>query len=105
MTTCLPSRTGLRIGFSTRWAVASAADRVIVKMKPVAMKPIRASTSTLLDQKLSCFSSIDSEPSPLGLSLATRRYMGNAPNRVMRTRTSVATGARSLAATAAMPGW
>ena len=39
-------------------------------------------------------SSIEIEPSPCGLSSATRRYIGSAPNRVNKTRTSVANGER-----------
>jgi hypothetical protein len=42
------------------------------------------------------------EPSPCGLSAATRRYIGSAPNSVIRT--NVATGESAPAASAAMPG-
>jgi hypothetical protein len=45
------------------------------------------------------------EPSPWGLSLATRRYTGRAPKRVSSTSTRVATGARIPAARKAIPGW
>jgi hypothetical protein len=45
------------------------------------------------------------EPSPCGLSAATRLYIGNAPKRVIRTRMRVASGERAPAARAAMPGW
>ena len=54
-------------------AVASAADNVIVIMKSVAANPSRTSTNNLPFQKLSSRSSIAIEPSPCGLSTATRR--------------------------------
>ncbi len=73
ITTWWPDRKGLRLGFSIRWAVASAADRVMVMMKSVAAKPSRASTNSLPFQKVSSRSSIAIEPSPCGLSSATRR--------------------------------
>ena len=87
------------------WAVASAADRVMVMMKSVAAKPSRTSTNSLPFQNDSSRSSIAIEPSPCGLSAATRRYTGNAPNSVSATSTRVAIGDRTPAATAAMPGW
>ncbi len=61
-----------KLGFSIRCADASAADRVIVMMKSVAAKPSSASTNSLPFQKLSSRSSIAIEPSPWGLSSATR---------------------------------
>ena len=61
------------LGFSTMWAVASAADRVMVIRKSVAAKPSRTSTNSLPFQKDSSRSSIAMEPSPCGLSTATRR--------------------------------
>ena len=88
-----------------RWALASAADRVMVMMKPVATKPMSASTRILLGQYDSSRSSIERLPSPCGLSAATRRYIGSAPNSVTRTSTRVAMGASAPAARAAMPGW
>ncbi|WP_224389719.1 hypothetical protein [Pseudonocardia sp. ICBG1293] len=60
-------------GFCTRWAVASAADRVIVMRKSVAANPSSTSTNTLPRQPGSSRSSIAMEPSPCGLSRATRR--------------------------------
>ncbi len=68
-----PERIERRLGFSIRWALASAAERVIVMMKSVAAKPSSASTNSLPFQKLSSRSSIAIEPSPCGLSSATRR--------------------------------
>ena len=62
-----------RNGFSTTCAVASAADRVIVIMKSVAANPSRASTKSLPLHHGSSRSSIAIEPSPCGLSAATRR--------------------------------
>ena len=59
---------------------------------PVATNPISASTRTLLGQYDSSRSSIDRLPSPCGLSLATRRYIGSAPKSVTSTRTRVAIG-------------
>ena len=73
ITTCWPPRNGLRCGFSIRWAVASAADRVMVIMKSVAAKPSRASTNSLPFQNDNSRSSMAIEPSPCGLSAATRR--------------------------------
>ena len=75
-------------------AVASAADSVMVMMKPVAAKPRRQSTSALPRHRGSSFSRIAMLPWPCGLSSATRRYIGSAPKRVRRTRTSVASGER-----------
>ena len=92
-------------GFSSRWAVASAAERVIVITKSVATKPSRHRTNSLPCHQGSSFSSIAIEPSPWGLSSATRLYIGRAPNRVSRTRIRVASGERAPAARAAMPGW
>ena len=60
-------------GFSTMCAVASAADSVIVMMKSVAAKPSRTRTKSLPFQNGSSRSSIAIEPSPCGLSSATRR--------------------------------
>ena len=60
-------------GFSTTCAVASAADSVIVMMKSVAAKPSSTSTKSLPFQNDSSRSSIAIEPSPCGLSAATRR--------------------------------
>ena len=75
---CCPPSALLTSGFSTRCAEASAADRVIVMTKPVATKPRRRRTSSLPGQYDSSRSSIDIEPSPCGLSPATRRYIGRA---------------------------
>lgn len=49
-------------------------------------------------------SSIEIDPRPFGLSSATRRYIDKAPKRVRSTISSVATGERTPAASAAMPG-
>lgn len=100
-----PLRMCVSSGFSTRCAAASALDSVIVMTKPVATKPSRHNTSSLLGQYVSSRSSIDSEPSPRGDSSATRRYIGRAPIRVTATSTSVAIGDNAPAASAAMPGW
>jgi hypothetical protein len=83
---------------------ASAAERVIVTSQPVATKPKRQSTSTLPFQNESNLSSIEIEPCPLGLSSATRLYIGSAPNSVKSTMKSVAMGESAPAASAAMPG-
>ncbi len=74
-------------------------------MKPVATNPISDSTRNLLGQYDSSRSSMLIDPSPCGLSSATRRYMGSAPNSVTSTSTSVAKGDTAPAASAAMPGW
>ena len=87
------------------WAVASAAESVMVMMKPVAAKPSRHSTSALPRQRGSSSSRIWMLPWPCGLSSATRRYIGSAPNRVRSTSTSVASGDSTPAARNAMPGW
>jgi hypothetical protein len=92
-------------GFSVTWAVASAAESVMVMMKPVATKPIRQSTKSLPCHQGNRRSSIEIEPSPWGLALATRLYIGSAPKRVIKTRTSVAIGESTPAASAAIPGW
>ena len=60
-------------GFSTMCAVASAAESVIVMMKSVATKPSRTSTKSLPFHHDSRWASIEIEPSPCGLSSATRR--------------------------------
>lgn len=60
-------------GFSTTWAVASAADRVIVMMKSVATNPSRTRMNSLPFHHDSRCASIEIEPSPCGLSSATRR--------------------------------
>jgi hypothetical protein len=100
-----PWRSSSRFGFSTRCAVASAAESVIVMMKSVAANPSSTSTNSLPFQKPISRSSIAIEPSPCGLSSATLRYTGRAPNNVSSTRTTVATGLNKPAARAAMPGW
>ncbi len=51
-------------GFSVTWAVASAAESVMVMMKPVAMKPMRQSTSSLPCHQLNKRSSMEIDPSP-----------------------------------------
>ena len=73
-----------------RCAVASAADSVMVMMKPVAANPSRHRTSALPRQRGNSFSRIEMLPWPCGLSSATRRYIGSAPNSVSSTSTSVA---------------
>ena len=45
-----PVSVDLRYGFSTRWALASAAESVMVMTKPVATNPRRQSTRILLGQ-------------------------------------------------------
>ena len=64
----LPTR-----GFSTMCAVASAVDSVIVMRKSVTAKPSSTSTSSFDHQYDSSRSSMATEPSPCGLSRATRR--------------------------------
>ena len=78
---------------------------VIVTTKAVSTKLISTRTRILPCHHDSSRSSIEMEPSPWGLSAATRRYIGSAPKRVTSTRTRVAIGARDAAASAAMPGW
>jgi hypothetical protein len=68
-----PSRKPGTSGFSRTWAVASAAERVIVMMKSVATKPSSTRTKSLPCHQDSSRSSIAIEPSPCGLSAATRR--------------------------------
>lgn len=60
-------------GFSTTCAEASAPDRVIVIRKSVAAKPSSTRTKIFPAHQGSSRSSIAIEPSPCGLSLATRR--------------------------------
>ena len=71
--TSWPPRYGARCGFSVRCAVASAADSVIVMMKSVAAKPSSTRTKILPFQYVISRSSMAMEPSPFGLSAATRR--------------------------------
>jgi hypothetical protein len=99
MTTCWPWRDSGVKGCSTMCAVASAAESVIVTTQPVATNPSRHRMSSLPFQKERRFSSIAIEPWPLGLSAATRRYIGKAPKRV---RSRVAMGESTPAASAAM---
>ncbi len=73
MSTSWPCRNDGRYGFSTAWAVASAADSVIVTRRSVAAKPSSTSTKTLPAHHGRIRSSIAVEPSPLELSRATRR--------------------------------
>ena len=94
MATSCPWTTAGTCGFSTMWAVASAADRVMVMMKSVAANPSRTRTNSLPFQNDSSRSSIAIEPWPCGLSSATLRYTGNAPKRVRATSTRVAIGDR-----------
>jgi hypothetical protein len=91
-------------GLSAMCTAASEDERVIVMMKSVARKPNRTSTVSLPGQNESKRSSIAIEPSPWGLSSATRRYMGTMPKRVKSTMSTVAMGERAPAASAAMPG-
>ncbi len=105
MITSLPSNQCGTYGFSITCAVASAADSVIVMMKSVAMKPSRTRIVNLPFQRPRSRSSIAIEPSPCGLSAATRRYTGSAPSRVRRTRIKVATGDSRPTAAAAIAGW
>ena len=58
-------------GFSTMWAVASAAESVIVMMKSVKANPSRTSTKALPFQRGSSSSSIRMLPWPCGLCAAT----------------------------------
>ena len=87
------------------WTAASAAESVMVMIKLVAAKPSRQRTKSLPFQRESKFSSIEMEPSPCGLSAATRLYIGSAPKSVSSTRMSVAMGESAPAARKAMPGW
>ena len=73
MPTWWPRRALVKFGFSIRWALASAADRVIVMRKSVAAKPSSARTNSLPFQNDSSRSSMAIDPSPCGLSTATRR--------------------------------
>ena len=77
----------------------------MVIRKSVAAKPSKVRTNSLPCQNDSSRSSIAIEPSPWGLSSATRRYTGRAPARVTITSTMVAIGESRPAARAAMPGW
>ena len=73
MSTWCPLRTLPTYGFSTACALASAADSVMVMRKSVAAKPSSTRTNSLPFQNDSSRSSIAIEPSPRGLSRATRR--------------------------------
>ena len=92
-------------GFSIACAVASAAESVMVIMKSVAANPSSTRTSSFPPQRGSSRSSMAMDPSPRGLSPATRRYTGSAPSKVTATRTRVASGEITPAASAAMAGW
>jgi hypothetical protein len=70
----------------------------------VATKPSRTSTKSLPFQNGSSLSSIATDPWPLGLSRATRRYIGSTPSSVSATISSVASGESAPAARAAIPG-
>ena len=59
-------------GFSMRWAVASAADSVIVMTKLVAANPSRTRTTAFPFQRGNNDSSIRMLPCPCGLASATR---------------------------------
>jgi hypothetical protein len=104
MMTSWPSKKPGTSGFSTMWAVASAAERVMVTNQPVATNPRRTSTNSLPLQKESRSSSIAIEPCPCGLSSDTRWYIGSAPKRVSSTMSRVAMGESAPAARAAIPG-
>jgi hypothetical protein len=71
--TAWPSKKSGANGFSSTCADASAADRVIVMRKSVQAKPSITSTNSLPAHQGNDFSSIAIEPSPCGLSRATRR--------------------------------
>ncbi|CAM5554568.1 hypothetical protein STANM309S_01392 [Streptomyces tanashiensis] len=73
MIICLLWSAASRWGFSTRWVEASAAERVMVMRKSVAAKPRSVRTKSLPFQKDSRRDSMAMEPSPRGLSSATRR--------------------------------
>jgi uncharacterized membrane protein len=77
---------------------------VVVIIKLVATNPSKASTNIFPFQRESRCSSIEIEPSPCGLSSATRLYIGKAPKSVSRTSTKVANGDNAPAARKAMPG-
>ena len=102
--TCWSVRNTGANGFSTKCAVASADDRVMVMIHDVATKPSRASTNSLPHQNGSSRSSMATEPWPFGLSAATRRYIGSIPNSVSATISSVASGDTAPAASSAIPG-
>ena len=77
----------------------------MVMMKSVAANPSRHRTTALPFHRGNSRSSIRMLPCPWGLASATRLYIGSAPNSVIATSTSVATGASAPAARNAMPGW
>ena len=60
-------------GLPMMWAVASAAESVMVMTKSVAANPSRHSTNTLPRHRGSSSSSIEMLPWPCGLFSATRR--------------------------------
>ncbi len=104
ISTSCPCRKVGNAGFSTMCTDASAADSVIVMIHDVATKPSSTRTKSLPRQKGSSDSSIATDPCPCGDSRATRRYMGSMPNSVSATISSVASGERAPAASAAMAG-
>ena len=65
-------------GFSVIWAAASEAEMVIVTTKAVSTKLISTRTRILPCHHERSRSSIEIDPSPWGLSAATRRYMDRA---------------------------
>jgi hypothetical protein len=105
MATSWPCRNSGANGFSMACALASAAESVMVIMKSVAAKPRSARTKSLPLHRGKRRSSMAMEPSPRGLSDATRRYTGRAQRSVTATSTSVANGETIPAASAAMAGW
>ncbi len=102
-TRCSPSACGTN-GFSAKCAVASEADSVIVMIQAVATKPSSVRTVNLPRQNVNSRSSMATEPCPFGLSYATLRYIGSAPNSVSTTISRVASGETTPAASAAIPG-
>jgi hypothetical protein len=66
--------------------------------------PNSASTKSLPRQNGSSSSSIATDPCPRGLSLATRRYIGNTPSNVSATISRVASGETAPAASTVIAG-
>jgi hypothetical protein len=71
----------------------------------VAAKPSSTRTRILPLHQDKMRSSMASDPSPRGLSAATRRYTGSAPNSVTAISTTVASGETTPAARNAIAGW
>ena len=87
-----------------RWAVASAAESVIVTMKPVAANPSRQSASALPRHRGSSSSRTEMLPCPLRAQLRHAPVHRERAEERQQQEDSVASGDSTPAARNAMPG-